>query len=111
MVKEKKEPIVKTLEDKGTKIDFVDFGNGRQAFLFREERFMGVQIGGFRFGYSEKYRVISPGELTPHTISVLSEQVSNVSGVKTKPEDFQVHVSERGIGVDVARIEKQKPTE
>jgi hypothetical protein len=109
MAKEKKKPRIETLEDKGTKIDFADFGNGRQAFIFREEKFRGIQIAGFRLGWSEKYRVISPQEITKGTLTAMSTAVGNVSGVVTKPEDFQVHVSDRGIGVDVPHIKKQKP--
>ena len=109
MAKEKKEPTIKTLEDRGTKVDFVDFGDGRHVFLFREEKFRGLQIGwGFRLGWSEKYKLITPAELTPDTISVLSAHITNVSGVETKPEDFEVYVSEHGRGVDKALIEKRE---
>jgi len=92
MTKEKKEPKVKTIEDKGTKIDFVDFGNGRQTFIFREEKFRGIQIAGFRLGWSEKYKVISPQELTKGTLSVMSTAVTNVSGEIVVPKDFDVRV-------------------
>ena len=108
MIEEKKEPTIKTLVDTGTTINFVDFGNGRQAFIFREEKFGRLQIWGVRLGWSEKYKVISPAELTRDTITVLSTQVTNVSGSATKPEDFEVHVYGYGHAVDVARVEKEK---
>jgi len=70
MIEERKELTIKTLVDTGTTINFVDFGNGRQAFIFREEKFGGLQIWGVRLGWSENYRVIAPEELTRDTISV-----------------------------------------
>jgi len=108
MIEEKKEPTIKTLVDTGTTINFVDFGNGRQAFIFREEKFGRLQIWGVRLGWSENYRVIAPEALTCDTISVLSAQVTNVSGEETGPEDFEVHVYGYGHAVDVARVEKEK---
>jgi hypothetical protein len=86
----KKEPTVKTLEDKGTKTDFVDFGDGRQVFIYREEKFRGIQVGGFRLGWSEKYKIGSPDNITMGTISTLSKQVSELSGSAVSTSDFEV---------------------
>ena len=74
------------------KIDFVDFGNGKQAFFYQEEKFRGLEIAGFRIGWTDKYKVISPQELTPSTISTLSNTVSNVSGSMVQSKDFEIHV-------------------
>lgn len=90
--REKKKPTVKTLEDKGTKIDFADFGDGRQVFIYQEEKFRGFGIGGFKIGLTDKYKVISPQELTSGTITTLSNVVSNVSGDIVKVGDFEIHI-------------------
>lgn len=108
ITEEKKEPTIKTHSDRGTTIDFADFGNGRQAFIFLEEKIRGLQIWGVRLGWSENYMVIAPEELTRDTISEISAQVTNVSGEETEPEDFEVHVYEHGHEVDVAHVEKEK---
>jgi hypothetical protein len=86
----KKQPTIKTLEDKGTKIDFVDFGDGRQVFLYQTEKFRGVDVGAFRLGWTDKYNVISPQELTRGTLTAISTCASIVTGSAVKPEDFIV---------------------
>jgi hypothetical protein len=86
----KKQPTIKTLEDKGTKIDYVDFGDGRQAFFYQTEKFRGVSAGAFRFGWTDKYNVISPSELSKDTIAAMSASASTVTGSPVKPEDFKV---------------------
>jgi hypothetical protein len=88
--KEKKEPSVKTFEDKGTKLDFVDLGEGRQAFLYREEKFRGLQVWGVRLGWSEKYKLISPNEITMGTFTALSKMASKASGSAINANDFEV---------------------
>ena len=63
MSKEEKKPTIETLEHKGTKVDVVDFKDGRQIFIFQTEKFTGFQIGAFKLGWSNKYAVISPEQL------------------------------------------------
>jgi hypothetical protein len=95
--KEKKQPTIKTLEDKGTKIDFADFGDGKQAILYQTEKFRGLQIGMFRLGWANKYDVISPKELTPATLTEISGDVSIATGSTVKPADFVVHSSKANL--------------
>lgn len=92
---EEKKPKVKTLEDKGTKVDFVDFGDGRQAFIYREKTFRGVEAGGFRLGWTDTYKVISPQELTGGTVTALSKNISTVSGSPVKITDFELYVGKK----------------
>ncbi len=101
--KEKKQPTIKTLEDKGTKIDLVDFGDGRQAFFYQTEKFRGLGIGAFRLGWTDKYNVISPQKLTYNTISGMATTVSVVSGSDVKPKDFIVYSLEE-------KKRKEKPS-
>jgi hypothetical protein len=89
---EKKKPRIETLEDKGTKVDLVDFGDGRQTFLYREEKFRGLDIAGVRLGWREKYKIITPEQLSPlskGTIYTMSDAVSTASASSVKPSDFE----------------------
>jgi hypothetical protein len=88
----KKKPKVKTIEDKGTKIDFVDFGDGNYTVLFREEKFRGLDLSVVKLGWSEKYKVVSPREITKGTLSTLSEKVKQVSGLQITPEDLEIEI-------------------
>jgi hypothetical protein len=90
--KKKKQPTIKTLEDKGTKIDYVDFGDGKQAFFYQSEKFRGLGIGAFRLGWSDKYNIISPQKLTRDEIVAISGDASIVTGSTVRPEDFVVHL-------------------
>lgn len=93
----KEEPIIKTLEDKGTKIDWVKFADGREMFIFQEEKFRGIQIAGFKLGLTDKYKVIPPTELSQNTINLLSKAVTNVSGSAVSSNDISVIIGERKI--------------
>lgn len=97
MEKKKKKPTIKTLEDEGTKVDLVDFGNGRHAFFYRQEKFLGVEIPiiGARLGWSEKYNVVSPGQLSQDTISTMTQTLSTISGAQVNPDDISVIVGEK----------------
>lgn len=105
MAKESKEkkPTIKTLEDKGTKIDLVDFGDGRQAFFYQTEKFRGLGIGAFRLGWTDKYNVISPQELTYDQISGMARTVSVATGSNVLPSSFVVHSPEE-------KQRKEKPS-
>lgn len=99
----KKQPTIKTLEDKGTKVDLVDFGDGRQALFFQIEKFRGFGIGAFRLGWANKYAVVSPKELTQGTINSMATSGSIITGSPIKPEDFVPIViasGEIGIGFE-----------
>ena len=89
---EKSKATIKTLVDKGTKVDFVDFGNGRQTFIYQIEKFRGLSIGAFKLGLTDKYHVITPQELTEGTIAVMAETGSAVSGQTINPQDFEITV-------------------
>lgn len=104
---EKKEPIVKTLEDKGTKIDWVKLPDGREMFIFQEEKFRGIQIAGFKLGKTDKYRIISPAALTSSTINRLSQVVTEVSGSAISPSDISVIIGEEKASI-MEKSEKLK---
>ena len=86
--RKKKQPTIKTLVDKGTKVDFVDFGDGRQAFFFQTEKFRGITIGAFKLGWTNKYAVVSPQDLSQGTLNLMATSASNVASSTIKPEDF-----------------------
>jgi len=92
---EEKKPDIKTLQDKGAKIDYVKLSDGRELFVFEEERFRGLQLYGFRLGWSNKYQVVAPSQLTRGTISIMSGLVTKASGAQTSPEDISVLIAER----------------
>ena len=93
----KKQPAIKTLEDKGTKVDLVDFGDGRQAFFFRTEEFKGISIGAFRLGWTNKYDVVSPTMLTNEQLTFVSGTISTVTGSTVSPTDLEVHTAAKDI--------------
>jgi hypothetical protein len=86
----KKQPTIKTLEDRGTKVDLVDFGDGRQALFFQIEKFRGLAIGAFKLGWTNKYAVVSPEALTQGTLNLMATSGSNIAASTIKPEDFVV---------------------
>ena len=89
-LEKKKRPTIKTLEDKGTKVDLVDFGDGRQALFFQIEKFRGIEIGAFKLGWTNKYAVVSPAELSQGTLNLMATSGSNIASTTIKPEDFIV---------------------
>lgn len=91
----KKEPKIKTLKDKGATVDWVRFPDGREAFIFQQEKFRGIEVYGFKVGTTDKYKVISPTELSQGTLDVMSEIVTNVSGSRVKSNDINVTIEER----------------
>jgi hypothetical protein len=92
MSKEEKKSSIKTLEDKGTKVDFIDLGDGRQIFIYQTEKFRGLSIGAFKLGWTNKYDIISPGELTKDTLEAMARTGSAVSGQVITPEYFEVRL-------------------
>jgi len=101
----KKQPTIKTLEDKGTKVDLVDFEDGRRAMFFQIEKFRGLSIGAFRIGYTNKYAVVSPESLTRSTLDAMATSGSIITGSSIKPEDFVVvKVADFGHGEDHVAI-------
>jgi|GEM_PF-7005952 len=114
--KEKKQPTIKTLEDKGTKIDYVDFGDGRQAFFYQTEKFRGVGVGAFKLGWTDKYTVISPTKLSRDTLVTMSANASAATGSSIKPEDFIVYASKAELRSSItvngkAKVKKRKTKE
>ena len=109
----KKLPTIKTLEDKGTKVDLVDFEDGRQALFFQIEKFRGLGIGAFRIGFTNKYAVVSPEQLTRGTLDLMATSGSIITGSTIKTEDFVPIViasGEIGIGVKgTAEVKELKP--
>lgn len=101
----KKQPTIKTYEDKGTKVDLVDFGDGRQALFYQIEKFRGLGIGAFRVGWTNKYAVVSPEQLTRGTLDLMATSGSIITGSTIKPEDFMVvRVGDSGVGTDEAFV-------
>jgi hypothetical protein len=109
----KKQPTITTLEHKGTKVDLIDFGDGRQALFYQIEKFRGLGIGAFRIGWTNKYAVVSPEQLTRGTLDLMATSGSIVTGSTIKPEDFEpmVIASEKiGIGAKgTAEVKELKP--
>lgn len=109
----KKQPAIKTYEDKGTKVDLVDFGDGRQALFYQIEKFRGLGIGAFRVGWTNKYAVVSPEQLTRGTLDLMASSGSIITGSTIKTEDFvPVVIASEKIGIEVkgtAEVKELKP--
>ena len=89
----KKQPTIKTLKDKGTKVDLVELGDGSRTLFYQIEktRELKITLGiwAFRIGWSDKYAVIpSPETLTRDTLEVMAKSGSTITGSIIKPEDF-----------------------
>jgi hypothetical protein len=93
MSERKKKPEIKTLKDKGISIDYARFSDGREAFIFEEERFRGLAISVFRLGITDKYKVFTPKAPSMGTLSLLSKAVNDSSGSHTTIKDFEVNVT------------------
>lgn len=104
---EKKKPKMKTYEDKGTKVDFFNYGDGREAFFFKTEEFRGLSIGAVKLGWTNKYGIFTPQKITQGTLDVMSANASIVSGSTITSNDFIVFSDEKEPTVKKAKEEKK----
>ncbi len=90
------DPVVKTVQDKGTKIDWVSFNDGRAMFIFLDKVFK-VQVVGFKIETADKYQVFSPESLTSITVDSLLQALTTASGLETSIEDveFNPHTNKK----------------
>jgi hypothetical protein len=86
----RKEPTVKTVEDKGTKFDYVNFGNGKEAFVYQSEKIRKIEIGGFKLNWGSKYNIMSPEKLSDQDLTYLSGTISTYTGSCVMPKDLEV---------------------
>lgn len=110
-------PTIKTYKDKGIKVDYFNYGDGKEALFYRIEEFKGLQIGAVRIGWTNKYAVASPQQLTQHTLDMMATSGSIVTGSSIKPEDFVSVVVSGTVGIgahgtaEVKEVETKKENE
>ena len=95
---EKKEPTIKTCEDKGVKVDYFKYEGG-EAYFFRTEEFKGITIGAVKIGWTNKYATFVPfvpQKISQGTLDVMAANASAVSGNVISSNDFVVISDDKG---------------